>query len=312
MLRGITLAACLLVGCKEPKPGAFRVGYMPNVTHAPALWALESGALQKSLGPEVTLSPKAFNAGPAIIEALFAGELDAAYIGPNPAINGFQKSKGTALRIVAGASTGGAQLVVQADIEGPARLAGKRIASPQLGNTQDVALRTWLSDQKISAEVVSVANPDAVSLFARKEIAGAWLPEPWSSRLVLESNGKVLVDDANSPTVLLIASTAAIDKRSAQVEKVVEANEQAVAALGDPAARALVGARLAKESGKPLPANVLDRAFSKLSFSSTPDEAQLQAAARQAKALGFLASDDLAGLVEKKFLPAAKPTEPVR
>src|SRR3954468_2254977 len=181
-------AAALAPACRSGDPRTsdgrriFRVGYMPNVTHAPALWGLESGAFGAALGPSVVLETRAFNAGPAVIEALFSGTLDVAWVGPNPAINGFQRSKGKALRVVAFSVANGAQLIVRPEIATPGDLAHRKIASPALGNTQDVALRSWLSQKVVAAEVLPVANPEVLLLFARGEIAGAWLPEPWASR----------------------------------------------------------------------------------------------------------------------------------
>src|SRR5207248_4485222 len=147
----LLVAAAFAVACRPTDPHGsdgrriFRLGYLPNVTHAPALWGLESGAFGSALGPSVVLETRAFNAGPAVIEALFASELDAAWVGPNPAINGFQRSHGKALRIVAFPVANGAQLVVQPQIRSAQDLAHRKIASPALGNTQDVALRSWLS-----------------------------------------------------------------------------------------------------------------------------------------------------------------------
>src|SRR5205814_7592563 len=170
---------------------------------------------------------------------------------------------GKALRIVAFSVANGAQLVVQPQIRSARELAHRKIASPALGNTQDVALRSWLSGQGIESEVLPVANPEALLLFARGEIAGAWLPEPWSSRLVLEHKGVVLVDERDLwparsfPTSVLIASSAAIRKRRDLVQRVVDANAEAVRALADKGARDMVAARLARELGKKLPAAVL-------------------------------------------------------
>src|SRR3954469_9294923 len=161
-------ASALAPACRSTDPRAsdgrriLRVGYLPNVTHAPALYGLESGAFGAALGPSVVLETRAFNAGPAVIEALFSGDLDVAWVGPNPAINGFQRSHGKALRIVAFSVANGAALVVQGQIGGAGDLARRKIASPALGNTQDVALRGWLSRQGIAAEVLPVANADAI------------------------------------------------------------------------------------------------------------------------------------------------------
>src|SRR5206468_2671316 len=142
----------LLGACGNAASGSkgsvgLRLGYFPNLTHAPAILGLADGTFQKALGPDIKLETRTFNAGPAAIEALFSGAIDATYIGPNPAINAFQKSGGQAVRIIAGATSGGAALVVKPTISSAANLKGKKLATPQLGNTQDVALRSWLKSK---------------------------------------------------------------------------------------------------------------------------------------------------------------------
>ncbi|TMA21905.1 MAG: ABC transporter substrate-binding protein [Deltaproteobacteria bacterium] len=306
-------AAALAPACRSSDPRAsdgrriFRLGYLPNVTHAPALWGLESGAIGSALGPSVVLEARAFNAGPAVIEALFASDLDAAWVGPNPAINGFQRSHGKALRIVAFSVANGAQLVVQPQIRSAQDLAHRKIASPALGNTQDVALRSWLSREGIQSEVLPLANPETLLLFGRGEIAGAWVPEPWSSRLVVEQKGVVLMEERDLwparvfPTSVLVASAAALSKRPDLVQKIVEANADAVRALAGKGARDLVERRLARELGKKLPQEVLDRAFAGLVFSTEVLDAELRKAASDAHRLGFLETADVEGILEPRF-----------
>ncbi|MFH8251054.1 ABC transporter substrate-binding protein, partial [Microbacterium sp. B2969] len=181
-----------------------RLGYFANVTHAPALVGLQEGILQKDLG-DVKVSTQVFNAGPAAIEALTAGAIDATYIGPNPSINTFIQSAGQSARVIAGAATGGAALVVADDITSADDLKGTTLASPQLGNTQDVALRTWLSDQGYTTDtsgggdvhVTPTENAQTLTLFQQGAIQGAWVPEPWVSRLVIDGGGHVLQDEAD-------------------------------------------------------------------------------------------------------------------
>lgn len=309
----VLAATSLVPACRSTDPHAsdgrriFRVGYMPNVTHAPALWGLESGAFAAALGPSVELQARAFNAGPSVVEALFSGDLDVGWVGPNPAINGFQRSHGKALRIVAFSVANGAQLVVRPEVRSAADLAHRKIATPALGNTQDVALRTWLAQKGIVADVLPVANPESVLLFGRGEIAGAWVPEPWASRLVLEHRGVVLVDERTLwparmfPTAVLVATTAAIAKRWDLVQRIVDANGDAVRALGDPAARGTVARRLARELGKPLAEAVLSRAFEGLAFSTDPLDAELRKAAADAQRLGFLETADVEGIFDPRF-----------
>ncbi len=194
------LATTVLTACGKDDDGgsaaggeatALRLGYFPNITHAPALIGVNKGFFQEALG-STKLEAKTFNAGPAAIEALFSGAIDATYIGPNPAINGWSQSKGTGLKIIAGSTSGGAGLVVKPTINGPADLKGKKIATPQLGNTQDVALRAWLKQNGLNADqqgggdvsVLPQDNATALQAFAQGAIDGAWVPEPYLSRLV--------------------------------------------------------------------------------------------------------------------------------
>src|SRR5438067_7455981 len=181
------------------------LGYYPNLTHAPALVGVQNGIFTRALGPNVTLNTRTFNAGPAVVEALFSNALDIAYVGPNPAITAFTKSHGEAIRIIAGATSGGAALVVSPAIHSAADLRGKHIATPQLGNTQDVALRYWLKQQGLSTDaqgggdvhVVPQDNAQTVQTFESGQIDGAWVPEPYASRLVSEGHGHVLVDESS-------------------------------------------------------------------------------------------------------------------
>jgi NitT/TauT family transport system substrate-binding protein len=186
----------------DAAPPVLRLGYFANVTHAPAIWR-RAGLPAEALGPGVKLELRTFNAGPEAVEAIFSDALDISYIGPNPAINAFAQSGGEAIRIVAGATSGGAALVVNPKISAPAQLKGTRLATPQRGNTQDVALRAWLAENGLASDLegggdVSIlpqANAQTLETFRAGEIQGAWVPEPWATRLVLEGGGSVLVDE---------------------------------------------------------------------------------------------------------------------
>src|ERR1700752_2832014 len=181
-----------------------RVGAFPNITHAQAMVGKANAAFEKAMGPNVKIEWKSFNAGPSAIEALFAGAIDMTYIGPNPTISGYVRSNGEALRVVAGAASGGAALVVRNDsgISKPSDFHGKKVASPQLGNTQDVALRAWLkanglktTDKGGDVQIVPLANPDQLTLFLKKDLDAAWAPEPWATRLIREGNGRLFLDE---------------------------------------------------------------------------------------------------------------------
>ena len=181
-----------------------RVGAFPNITHAQAMVGKANGWFDKAMGPQVKVQWTSFNAGPAAIEALFGGAIDMTYVGPNPAINGYVRSNGEALRVVAGAASGGASLIVRNDsgIQKPEDFHGKRVASPQFGNTQDVALRNWLrshgmktNDKGGDVQIVPMANPDQLTLFLKKDLDAAWAPEPWATRLIHDGNGRLFIDE---------------------------------------------------------------------------------------------------------------------
>ena len=294
-----------------------RLGYFPNLTHATAVYGDATGTFEQALeGTELTTQQ--FNAGPAAVEALFAGALDATWIGPNPAVNAFVKSQGEAVRIIAGATSGGASRVVRPGIDSVEDLDGARIATPQTGGTQDIALRHYLAGQGYEVAlngagdvtVVAQENPVTLSAFSAGEIDGAWVPEPWASRLVLEGGGEVLVDEADLwpggdfvTTHLVVRTDFLRDHPQtvrALVEGSVEANRQIHA---DPeAAKAVVGTALAELTGTPLPDPVLDRAWSGITTTDDPVASSLATSAEHAFATGLVQEADLRGLYDLTIL----------
>jgi NitT/TauT family transport system substrate-binding protein len=296
---------------------AVRLGYFANVTHATALVGVQRGTFAARIGRVET---QVFNAGPAAVEAIFAGAIDAAYVGPNPAINAYVKSKGDAIRIVAGATSGGAQLVVKPGITSAADLRGKTLATPQLGNTQDVALRAWLKANGLKTDPqkggdVTIApqeNATSLDLFKKGEIAGAWLPEPWASRLVLDGGGQVLVDEATLwprgtfVTTHLIVATPFLEDHPDVVRKLLEAHVETTDwIVKNPAeAKTVVNAALERLTTKKLAAAVLDRAFSHLTVTYDPVATSLVASATHAAEAGLLAKPDLAGIYDLRPLNA--------
>jgi NitT/TauT family transport system substrate-binding protein len=290
-----------------------RLGYFPNITHAPALVGVNKGFFQQALG-STKLEAKTFNAGPAAIEALFSGAIDATYIGPNPAINGWAQSKGAGLKIIAGSTSGGAGLVVRQGINGPADLKGKKLATPQLGNTQDVALRNWLKQNGLNTDQqgggdVSIApqdNATALQAFAQGAIDGAWVPEPNFSRMVLESKGKVLVNEKDLwpngqfVTTHLIVTQDFLKKYPATVKKLLQGHIQSVEYIKKDTAGAqrAANAQLAALTGKPLKDNVLAAAFKNLTFTYDPISSSLYASAKHAEDVGLLKPVDLKGIYD--------------
>jgi NitT/TauT family transport system substrate-binding protein len=317
-LRALALASVLtLAACGgEKRPGAaqplLRLGYFANLTHAPAIVALERGFLADELGQGVKLELRTFNAGPEAVEAIFSDALDIAYVGPNPAINAFAKSHGAAIRIVAGATSGGAELVVKSGITSPAQLEGTKLATPQRGNTQDVALRAWLKRQGLASDLegggdVSIApqaNAQTLETFRSGEIQGAWVPEPWATRLVLEGGGAVLVDerslwpDGKFVTTQVIVRTAFLNEHPELVASFLRGHVRAIDFLNaEPAeARGIVNAGIEKLTGKALPAAVIERAWETLHFTVDPIASSLRKSAQDATEVGLLDPVNLDGI----------------
>ena len=296
-----------------------RLGYFANLTHAAALIGVNEGLFADELG-DTKLTTQVFNAGPDEVEALFAGAIDAAYIGPSPTINAYGQSDGDAIRIIAGAASGGAQLVVRDGIDSSADLKGTTLASPQLGNTQDVALRTWLTEEGLENSVegggdvtiAPTANSDVLNLFQTGELDGAWVPEPYASRLVLEGGGHVLVNekdlwpDGEFVTTHLIVRTEFLEKYPDTVEALLRGHVAAVElATGDAAAaKTAVNSGLEAAGGKPLGAEVLDRAWSELTVTYDPIASALEQSAKNGVAAGTSEETDLDGIYDLRPLNA--------
>jgi NitT/TauT family transport system substrate-binding protein len=281
-----------------------RLGFFPNLTHAPALVGLQEGLFKAALKPlGVTLTPTAFNAGPDAVTALFAGSLDIAYIGPNPSINAYVQSGGEAVRIVAGAASGGAALVVRPDITGAAQMKGKSFASPQLGNTQDVSFRYWLQQQGLTTNVdgggdVSIkpqANAEGLAAYSAGSIDGAWVPEPWVSEYVKAGatvlvNEKELWPSGNFITTNILVRTDFLNQHPDVVKAVLEGHLAAIDAIEkDPtAAKSAVNLSLQSLTGSSLDPAVLDSAWEQVTFTADPLAATLIESAGHAIAAGVL------------------------
>jgi NitT/TauT family transport system substrate-binding protein len=290
-----------------------RLGYFPNITHAPALVGVNKGFFQTALG-STKLEAKTFNAGPAAIEALFSGAIDATYIGPNPAINGWATSKGTALKIIAGSTSGGAGLVVKQGINSVADLKGKKIATPQLGNTQDVALRAYLKSNGLNADqqgggdvsILPQDNATAVQAFAQGAIDGAWVPEPNLSKMIIESKGKLLVNEKDLwpngqfVTTHLIVTQKFLKDYPETVKKLLQGHIESVKYIqtNNADAQKAANAQLAALTGKPLKDEILTAAFKNLTFTDDPIASSLYASAQHAEDVGLLKPVDLKGIYD--------------
>jgi NitT/TauT family transport system substrate-binding protein len=295
-----------------------RLGYFPNVTHATPVVGVAKDFFTKRLG-STKLETQTFNAGPAEIEAMLGGDLDAGFIGPNPAINAFAKTNGEGIRIISGGTSGGAALVVQPGINSAQDLEGKRIASPQLGNTQDVALRAWLEENGMTpsrqgvrgdVQVEPSENATTLQLFQDRKIDGAWVPEPWASRLVLDGGGKVLVDEktlwpgGKFVTTHLIVRTDFLEENPATVKALLEGvlDTDEWIAKNSAEAKTTVNGEIKRITTKPLAPEVLDRAWQDIEITTDPVAASLKKSADDAIAAGLLKQVDLKGIYDLTLL----------
>ena len=322
------LFGLFVIGC-DGSPGLapsqqhvdLRLGVYANLTHAPALVGLRHGIFAKALGPDVTLTTATLSAGPDAVTALLSNSIDATYIGPNPAINAFTRSRGQAVRIVSGATSGGASLVVKAGITSSADLRGKTLATPQLGNTQDVALRYWLSRNGLKTTPegsgdVSIHpqdNAQTLQTFRAGQIDGAWVPEPWATRLVLEGGGKALVDERDLwpkglfATTLLMVRTDFLRQHPAVVRRLIDGQVQSNAFVNSQPADAqrIANTAINEITGKPLPDQVVTQAWTRLSFKNDPIASSLRDSAQHASQVGLLPSADLRGIFDLSLLNQA-------
>jgi NitT/TauT family transport system substrate-binding protein len=317
-------AALLLAGCSssssstassgdgstttsDAAPVTVRLGFLTNVTHASALVGLKEGFFAKALGSAGTLQPTAFSTGTEETTALLAGQLDAAYVGPNPAINAWQKSGGTAIRIVSGAATGGASVVVAKGITSASQLRGKTLATPSLGNTQDVALRSWLKQNGLATTATgggdvfvkpTTPNSAAVLEFKSGQIAGGSEPAPYDIEMV-KDGGTVLYTEPGVTTLLVVAQSF-LSAHPAVVADLVKAQIQANDFIrsNPAAAEADVNAELASYTGKPLKASIVAASFAEITFTDDPDAASLSTDASLATTLGLLKPVTLTGIFD--------------
>jgi NitT/TauT family transport system substrate-binding protein len=322
----VGLAVGLLVGAcggsagpsASGAPVTLRLGYFPNVTHAAAVVGVAKGMFAQALGANVTLDPKTFNAGPEAVEALFSGGLDATFIGPNPSINAFKQSNGAAIRIVAGATSGGAFFVVREGINTAEDLRGKTIGTPQLGNTQDVALRAWLATKGMTTtaegggdvHITPQSNSQNLETFAAGQIDGAWVPEPYATRMV-QAGGHVLVDERDLwpngqyVTTNLIVRTEFLEQHPDVVKALIKGLMSATDYVNNsPAdAQATVAQSIAQITGTdPMAASLLGPVWSNLTFTVDPIASSLQKSADDQKALGFIDDANLAGIYDLSVL----------
>jgi NitT/TauT family transport system substrate-binding protein len=299
------------------EPVTLRLGYFPNLTHATPIVGIKKEFYSKALGKNVKLETKTFNAGPEAVEALFNGGIDAAYVGPNPTVNAWQKSKGKGVKVVAGAASGGVAFVVRPSINSADDLKGKKISSPQLGNTQDVALRYWLKQHGLNTTkegggdvtVVPQANADIVTSWGSNAIDGAWVPEPTASRLVA-AGGKVLVDERDlwpgGKFVItnLIVDADFLDAHKDVIKNLVAGQVDANAYINENPedAQKIVNSAIGELSGKAPDAKQTAAAWQTLTFLNDPLAASLREGAKHAQEVGLLDPVDLKGIYDLSLL----------
>lgn len=292
------------LACPLSARTVLRVGYFPNVTHAQGvigrtLTAQQKGWFEERLGPDVEVQWYAFNAGPSAMEAIFAGSVDMTYVGPSPAINAYMRSQGEEIRVVAGAACGGAALLVRpgSGIEKPADFKGKRLATPQLGNTQDIAARVWLKQQGFAISqmggdvmVLPTANPDQLALFQQGKIDAVWTVEPWVSRIEREAGGKVFLEQKDAITTLLVSSAKLLKEKPDLVKKFVQAHRELTDWVNaHPAeAQALVQRGLSDEVKREIKLELIVAAWQRLSFSSEVSRDSFERLVADARQLGFV------------------------
>jgi NitT/TauT family transport system substrate-binding protein len=293
-----------------------RVGHFPNITHAQGLVAHSlsrqgKGWFEERLGSGIKIEWFVYNAGPTAMEAVFAQSIDLTYVGPGPALNAYTKSNGAEVRLIAGAANGGAALVVQPDqnLKTAADFRGKKIATPQLGNTQDISCRAWLlaGGLKITqlggdAQVLPTQNPDQLSLFQQKKVDAVWTVEPWVSRLERESGGKILVDERDVATTVLVARAKFLSEQRELTKKFAEAH----AALTDwmaknpEEAQRLIKAELLAETRSDMAADLIAQSWKRIVFTADVPRASIESFMQNSLKTGFLKSaPDLSKLFEK-------------
>ncbi len=287
------------------KSDTLKIGYFPIISHSQAVIGLNNGEFEKTLGNNVKMETFRFNSGPSAIESLLAGRIDVTYIGPNPAINGYLLSGGEDVRVISGASSGGASFVVRNDsgIETVNDLGGKKFATPQLGNTQDVALRKYLMNNGFNTvenggnvTVLAIANPDILTVFLKGEIDGAWVPEPWATRLIQEAGGKVLLDERNLwpdgkfVTANIIVRTDYLQNNPDIIKRLLDAHVDETLRINSNISAAAVefNNQLKKITGQQIAPEVLDKAFSNLEITYDPLKSTLYKSANDAYDIGFI------------------------
>ncbi len=301
----VTVVVTLTNSTYETNQDKLRVAFFPSIGHAVAIVGLENGIFQEEIGKEIKIETKIFDSGPQVIESIFAGSIDIAYVGPGPIINGFLKSDGNDIKILSGAASGGASFIVQPNsrLDSIENFDGKRIASPQISNSQDVSLRHYLESNGLkpvekggTVFVLNISNPDIYTLFAKGDIDGAWISEPWATMLVEELDGVRLFNeeklwpDEQFASVLLIARTNYLENNPEIIQNWINSHEETVSWINSnpDKSKTIFSKFLKKYMGKSLPPRIIDESFSNLEITSDPIKNSVLTFAERADLLGYL------------------------
>jgi len=304
----VTVVVALINSTDETNQDVLRVAFFPSIGHAVPIIGLENGIFQEKIGKEIKIETKIFDSGPQVIESIFANSIDVAYVGPGPVINGFLKSDGMDIKILSGAASGGASFIVQPNsgLDLIENFDGKRIASPQISNSQDVSLRHYLASNGLkpvekggTVFVLNVSNPDIYTLFAKGDIDGAWVSEPWATMLVEELDGVRLFNeeklwpDGQFASVLLIARTNYLENNPEIIQNWINSHEETVSWINSNPDKSTVifSEFLKKYMGKSLPPKIIDESFLNLEITSNPIKNSVLTFAERADSLGYLGRD---------------------
>jgi sulfonate transport system substrate-binding protein len=292
-----------------------RIGHFPNITHAQGLIAHAmsrqgNGWFERHLGGDTKIEWFVYNAGPSATEAIFAKSIDLAYIGPGPALNAYTKSNGTEIRLIAGAANGGAGLIVQADqnLKTPADFRGKKIATPQLGNTQDISCRAWLTEGGLKitqlggdAWVIPTANADQLALFKNKRIDAVWTVDPWLTRIEKEASGKIIVEERDVATTILVSSVKFLNQQRELAKKIVQAHAELTDWItkNPEEAQRLSKAELLEETRSDMSPDIIAAAWKRIVFSAETPRPAVEKFVQDSVRAGFIkAAPDLSKLFE--------------
>jgi len=300
----LAILTAAVIGSSASSETMVRIGHFPNITHAQgviahALSRQGKGWFEQHLGPDTKIEWFVYNAGPSAMEAIFANSIDLTYVGPGPALNAYTKSNGAEIRLIAGAAEGGAGLIVQPDqnLKAPTDFRGKKIATPQLGNTQDISCRAWLTEGGLKitqlggdASVIPTANPDQLALFKSKKIEAVWTVEPWLTRLEQEASGKVIVEEKEVATTVLVSSAKFMTQRRELAKKIAQAHAELTDWItrNPDEAQKLIKAELLAETKSDMSAELISAAWKRINFTSETPRASVEKFVQNSVRAGFI------------------------